>query len=223
MKQYTVRSGQNIYDVALTLYGTVEGIFDLLISNDWLTMESALSYGMTVNYHEDFVINSQMAEWIKDNNILVKNGEHIYDFQDVNTLIKRHISTMHPDIYEALDELSADEQNYYWEWQTVPKMAVLQQGQLSTIAVSLKDNTHLFIDWGDYTDLQTVEGEKEQEIEHCYKSEGTHQITMYGDCRFNLLNIENINGIHYPLAIIYADTFKSAQKIEELNKLIITQ
>ena len=36
MLQYKVRSGQNIYDVALTLYGSVEGIFDLLVSNEWL-------------------------------------------------------------------------------------------------------------------------------------------------------------------------------------------
>ena len=51
MKQYTVRSGQNIYDVSLTLYGTVEGIFDLLISNKGLTMDTKLSYGMVLNYH----------------------------------------------------------------------------------------------------------------------------------------------------------------------------
>ena len=43
MNKYTVRSGQNIFDVSLTIYGTVEGIFDLLISNDWLNMETKLS------------------------------------------------------------------------------------------------------------------------------------------------------------------------------------
>ena len=43
MAQYKVRNGQNIYDVALTLYGSIEGIFDLLISNEWLNMETQLS------------------------------------------------------------------------------------------------------------------------------------------------------------------------------------
>lgn len=72
MLQYKVRSGQNIYDVALTLYGSVEGIFDLLVSNEWLNMDTKLSYGMTLNYHEEFAINKDIVIWIKDNNILVK-------------------------------------------------------------------------------------------------------------------------------------------------------
>ena len=33
MRTYTVRTGQNIFDVALTLYGSIEGVFDLLVSN----------------------------------------------------------------------------------------------------------------------------------------------------------------------------------------------
>lgn len=45
MAQYKVRSGQNIYDVALTLYGSVEGIFDLLASNSWLNMETSFLMG----------------------------------------------------------------------------------------------------------------------------------------------------------------------------------
>lgn len=72
MAQYKVRSGQNIYDVALTLYGSVEGIFDLLASNSWLNMETQLSYGMILNYHEEFAVNKNIVIWLKDNNVLVK-------------------------------------------------------------------------------------------------------------------------------------------------------
>ena len=71
MNKYTVRSGQNIFDVSLTIYGTVEGIFDLLISNDWLNMETKLSYGMELNYHEEFVIDETITSWLKNNDILV--------------------------------------------------------------------------------------------------------------------------------------------------------
>lgn len=223
MKQYTVRSGQNIYDVALTLYGTVEGIFDLLISNDWLNMETVLEYGMVVNYHEEFIINQQIVTWLDSNNVLVKNGEHIYAYQDVDQFIRDHIEAEHPDLLKTLDDMSPDEQNIFWDERTTPNMTILQQGQLSTITLNIKPNTHLFIDWGDYTDLQIIEGSGEQELEHCYKSSYIHQIRMYGNAEYTLLDLTKINGIYYPLKNIYADEFKSDQKIEELNKLIITR
>ncbi len=88
MPQYKVRSGQNIYDVALTLHGSVEGIFDLLVSNDWLTMETKLSSGMELNYHDEFVVNKNISLWLKENDIVVKNGEHIYNYLDIEDFVK---------------------------------------------------------------------------------------------------------------------------------------
>mgnify|MGYP007104306287 CR=1 FL=1 len=38
-------------------------------------MDTKLSYGMTLNYHEEFAINKDIVIWIKDNNILVKKVE----------------------------------------------------------------------------------------------------------------------------------------------------
>lgn len=221
MKQYTVRSGQNIYDVSLTLYGTVEGIFDLLISNDWLTMDTKLEYGMVLNYHEEFVINTGIVSWLDDNEILVKNGERIYSYIDIEAMVKMHIYSHHKDQYDSLQWLSPDEKNMYWEELISPRIAIQQQGQLSTIRVWLKDGTHMVIDWGDYSEAQIVGDEEEVEIEHCYKSTGSHKITIYGDFKCNLLDLSGVNGIYYPLSNIYADTFVSELKIEDLDKLII--
>lgn len=223
MAQYKVRSGQNIYDVALTLYGSVEGIFDLLASNDWLNMETQLSYGMVLNYHEEFVINKNIVIWLKDNNVLVKNGEHIYDHLDIEDFVKHHIKTYHPSIYSSLAEMSSDEQNMYWESLYTPRMIIHQQGQISDMIVKLKADTHFIVDWGDYSAPLIVEGEEEQEVEHCYKGPGRHIIILYGDFEFAKLDFSNLNGVYYPLGTIYADDFKSSLDIADLNKLIIKQ
>lgn len=223
MNQYKVRSGQNIYDVSMTLYGSVEGIFDLLASNKWLSMETQLSYGMILNYHEEFAINKNVVIWLKDNGILVKNGEHIYNYLDIEKIIQQHFQTYHPELHSSLQLMSPDEQNMFWETLCTPRMIIQQQGQMSTIRLKLKPEKHLVVDWGDYVSPQIVESEEEQEIEYCYKGAGKHIITLYGDFEFALLDLNNLNGVYYPLGTIYADQFTSALNIEKLQKLIITQ
>lgn len=223
MKQYIVRSGQNIYDVALTLYGSVEGIFDLLASNRWLNMETRLSYGMVLDYHEEFAVNKSIAIWLKDNDVLVKNGEHVYNFLDIEKFIHEHFQTCHPELNNSLQSMSPDEQNMFWETLYTPRMIIQQQGQTSAIKFKLREGKHFVIDWGDYTAPQIIESVEELEIEHCYKGIGKHIITLYGDFEFVSLDLSNLNGVYYPLGTVYADKFVSALKIEALNKLIIEQ
>jgi len=76
MKAYEVRQGQNIYDVALTLYGSIEGIFDLFICNTSLSFDTALSKGDILYYHDAFVINSDICSWLASNIAKVANGNH---------------------------------------------------------------------------------------------------------------------------------------------------
>ena len=222
MNKYTVRSGQNIFDVSLTIYGTVEGIFDLLISNNWLNMETKLSYGMELNYHEEFVIDETITSWLKNNDILVKNGEHIYDYLDIEAFVKQHIYSYHQEKYDELQMMSPDERNIYWESLTTPRIVVQQQGQLSTITTWLKEGGHMIVHWGDYTAAQIIEDSEETELEHCYKSTGKHKITIYGDFDCYMLDLSKINGVYYPLGTINADAFDSELKNEDLNKLIVT-
>ena len=97
MRTYTVRTGQNIFDVALTLYGSIEGVFDLLISNPdgfdggALSMATQLRSGMVLNYHEEYVINADIAKWIDDEELRIKNGSHVYQYTDVQESIIAHI------------------------------------------------------------------------------------------------------------------------------------
>lgn len=80
MATYIVKPNQNIFDVALHLYGSIEGLFDLLITNDWLNMTSELETGMRIEYHDDFVINSSIVGMFNDENIIPSNGSrHVYN------------------------------------------------------------------------------------------------------------------------------------------------
>ena len=51
MNKYTVKSGQNLYDIALAIYGSIEGVFDLLMSNPDISYETVFSKGAVLNYH----------------------------------------------------------------------------------------------------------------------------------------------------------------------------
>lgn len=75
MAVYQVKTSQNIFDVALHLYGSIEGLFDLFISNPWLTMTTELKRGMELEYHEYFVVNFAMRQEILNNGYLPANSE----------------------------------------------------------------------------------------------------------------------------------------------------
>lgn len=74
MGVYTVKPNQNLFDVALNLYGSIEGLFDLLISNPELNMTSDLVYGKELIYHEDFVLNESVVSEFKKQNITPSSG-----------------------------------------------------------------------------------------------------------------------------------------------------
>lgn len=89
MAKYKVKTNQNIFDVAIMLYGSIEGLFDLLISNDWLTMRTELKPGMELEYHDFYKTNEGIVSVIERRGYLAANGErHVY-----------HKSTDHPVVF----------------------------------------------------------------------------------------------------------------------------
>lgn len=106
MNKYTVRTGQNIFDIALTLYGSIEGVFDLLISNTdgfggkGLTMDTQLESGVVLNYHEEFMINSDIVKWLSDESVIVANGSHVYGYADIQESITSHIESFNAKLVE---------------------------------------------------------------------------------------------------------------------------
>ena len=74
-----VITGQNIYDVALHLYGSIEGIVDLLINNPGLSLETELRTGQELTYTDGFIINADVVAYNEMHGIVPSNGErHVY-------------------------------------------------------------------------------------------------------------------------------------------------
>ena len=79
MGNYRVITGQNIYDVALHLYGSIEGIVDLLINNPDLSLETELRTGQELTYTDGFIINADVVAYNGMHGIVPSNGErHVY-------------------------------------------------------------------------------------------------------------------------------------------------
>ena len=52
MKTYKTINGQNIFDVALMTHGNIEGVTDLLRSNEGLSINDNINSGTVLNYTE---------------------------------------------------------------------------------------------------------------------------------------------------------------------------
>lgn len=76
MGRYKVAAGQNIYDVALHLYGSIEGIVDLMMCNADLSLDDNLGVGQELIYSDDFVINADVVAYNEMHGIVPSNGEH---------------------------------------------------------------------------------------------------------------------------------------------------
>lgn len=75
MGKYIVTTGQNIYDVALHLTGSIEGIVDLLLSNPTLSLEDTLSSGDELLYTDGFTVNADVVAEYRRNGIVPSGGE----------------------------------------------------------------------------------------------------------------------------------------------------
>lgn len=75
MGKYTVTEGQNLYDVALHLTGSIEGIVDLLICNPVLSLADTLRSGDELFYTDGFVINADVVARYRREQIVPAGGE----------------------------------------------------------------------------------------------------------------------------------------------------
>lgn len=72
--KYTVQYGQNIFDVCLTLYGSIEGLIDLFSNNEWLSIDTELHYGDILNYTPYYYEDSTVVSYFSTNDIIPANG-----------------------------------------------------------------------------------------------------------------------------------------------------
>lgn len=89
---YKVGKSQNIFDVALAVYGSIEGLFDLLTNNSELSFDTELKEGDELYYDENCVIYSTVISTLADENIKPANGERGVYYKEVNEELRCIIS-----------------------------------------------------------------------------------------------------------------------------------
>lgn len=203
MKTYITRTGQNIYDIALQLYGSLEGIMDLIVCNTSLkvadfgpkalegrplSFATSISRGIELQYHDGIVINNNIKEYINEKELIPTNGEHTC--------------------------------NAHAFYMSRKRILINQRGDICTIAGTIQEGT-MYIDWGDFSDVTTAsKTDGDFLFEHIYKSDQSHTVTIMGDFVMEDLDISQTNGLAYPVSVIkITKKFTNNNKIPTLNKL----
>lgn len=163
MGKYSIISGQNLYDVALHLYGSIEGIVDLLMNNPDLSMCTLLKNGDELEYTDDFVINPDVVAYNRMNGIVPSNSE-------------RRVYPKYPTL-PCVWEIEIENA------QTVVDMYITAMGK---IQIDWGDNSELEeITLGNQT--LKIRHTFDSPIKN------NRKIRMYGDAHFRLLNWDELN------------------------------
>jgi hypothetical protein len=95
MGKYIVCEGQNLFDVALHIHGSIEGIVDLLICNSTLSLQGELKSGDELTYTDDFVINTDAVAYYRMYGIKPANGERTvyYKSSEYPKLVEVYLET----------------------------------------------------------------------------------------------------------------------------------
>jgi hypothetical protein len=96
MGKYTVQAGQNLFDIALHLYGSIEGIIDLMMSNISLSLVNTLKAGDELEFTNGFVINPDIVTYYRTNSIVPANGERrvYYKSSSLQNVFKIHLNSV---------------------------------------------------------------------------------------------------------------------------------
>lgn len=96
MQVYKVHKHQNIFDVAIHIYGSIEGVFDLMADNPDLSYDTQLHEGDKLMYDKQSVIHSDIVRKLSEDSIVPSNGErHVYYKQTQSEL--RCVINIHKD------------------------------------------------------------------------------------------------------------------------------
>lgn len=191
MQTYSVINGQNVYDVALTLYGSIEGIFDLFINNPDLSFETVLQAGDKLYWDEDYIVNSDVVDTLQnDLYITPANGErHVY-YKQVNATLRCIITIDASDAIIKL-KLSGD----------------------GNMIVDWGDNTDLE-EFALQSSTQTYEHFFDNSVEK-------RVVKLYGDFNVKEWNLSSINGLLQPVMPIIVDEVVSEYNNVSLNGLFL--
>lgn len=191
MQVYNVTKGQNLFDVALSCHGSIEGVFDLLINNDELSFESKLKEGDELYWDEDFVINSTIVDTLSgDLNIVPANGErHVY---------YKHITEPLACIITVSEE--------------DPSIMLKMAGD-GVITVDWGDNTELEAITLQPT-MKTYQHFFDNEVEQ-------RTVRLYGSFNLKTWDLSSINGLFLPVKPIVVDEVTASKNKLSMQGLFL--
>lgn len=190
METYKVINNQNIFDVAIDIYGSIEGIFDLLISNPDLSFDSKLYDGQTLLWDKDFVINSSIVSSLHTDNAIPINGERNVYYKNIEADLK----------------------------------CVIQMGEsASDISLNLSGDGEMIIDWGDNSEIQTIQLQPTLQLyQHYFDNEAdVRTIRLYGDFNIKTWDMSTIHGLVLPTQPIIIDEVIISKNIVSLHGLFL--
>lgn len=190
METYKVINNQNIFDVAIDIYGSIEGIFDLLISNPDLSFDSKLYDGQTLLWDKDFVINSSIVSSLHTDNAIPINGERNVYYKNIEADLK----------------------------------CVIQMGEsASNISLNLSGDGEMIIDWGDNSEIQTIQLQPTLQLyQHYFDNEAdVRTIRLYGDFNIKTWDMSTIHGLVLPTQPIIVDEVIISKNIVPLHGLFL--
>lgn len=176
MATYKVLRGQNIYDVAVSLYGSIEGINRLMFLNPDLGLSTDLKAGDEIIYDDNAAIYGTIVDDLRQRKITPVNGERTVYYKKVSQT-KRMVIMLE---------------------QTAELIAFLASGT-GVVSVDWGDNSDIekiLLHTGEpapikhYFDNETT---------------SARIITLYGDFSFQCLDLSNLNAEAYILNAFQID------------------
>ena len=82
MEEYIVKYGQNIFDLAGQLYGTIDGVKYILRFNPSVTLDTDFRVGDVVYYDKQYTINAAVVSTFSEGDKIISNDAGNYSRQD---------------------------------------------------------------------------------------------------------------------------------------------
>lgn len=102
MQAYIVHKNQNIFDIAMSVHGSIEGIFDLLVNNENLSFDAIIKEGETIYYDEEFIVHQSIIDTLQKENWVPANSERPVYFKEINAILRCCIKVSEADSHIVL-------------------------------------------------------------------------------------------------------------------------
>lgn len=103
IQEYTVAQGQNLMDVVLSTYGSLDGLTDFLLHNPDIDLNSILYNGQIVKYEQSNVINEITVNYYQSKKIQPCNNERSVYFKQPTLPLFLYVLIPNNTVYVGAD------------------------------------------------------------------------------------------------------------------------